>query len=55
MIRTEPWRDLPEAAREGLFTSAAQSLPVGRGGVPEDVRRHAPTGIPCPAPRLSPR
>nr|WP_248297162.1 SDR family oxidoreductase [Streptomyces sp. S1D4-11] len=37
VVRTELWRELPEADREGLFTSAAQSLPVGRPGEPEDV------------------
>ena len=37
VVRTELWRDLPEADREGLFASAAQSLPVGRVGEPEDV------------------
>jgi NAD(P)-dependent dehydrogenase (short-subunit alcohol dehydrogenase family) len=37
VVRTELWRELPEADREGLFASAAQSLPVGRAGEPEDV------------------
>ncbi|GAX48710.1 short-chain dehydrogenase/reductase [Streptomyces olivochromogenes] len=36
VVRTELWRELPEADREGLFSSAAQSLPVGRVGEPED-------------------
>ena len=37
VVRTELWRDLPEADRNGLFASAAESLPVGRIGEPEDV------------------
>ncbi|MEU6770690.1 SDR family oxidoreductase [Streptomyces sp. NPDC046759] len=37
LVRTELWRDLPEAAREGLFRSSAESLPVGRIGEPADV------------------
>ncbi|MFF4501746.1 SDR family oxidoreductase [Streptomyces sp. NPDC001401] len=37
VIRTELWRDLPEAEREGLYASAAGSLPVGRVGEPADV------------------
>ncbi|GAA3986765.1 SDR family oxidoreductase [Streptomyces plumbiresistens] len=37
MVRTELWRDLPEETRDGMFASAAQSLPVGRVGEPEDV------------------
>ncbi|MCX4704803.1 SDR family oxidoreductase [Streptomyces sp. NBC_01373] len=37
MVRTELWRDLPEETRGGMFASAAQSLPVGRVGEPEDV------------------
>lgn len=37
VVRTELWRELPEADREDLFASAAQSLPVGQGGEPEDV------------------
>ncbi|MER5535037.1 SDR family oxidoreductase [Streptomyces mirabilis] len=36
-VRTELWRELPEADREGLFASTARSLPVGRVGEPEDV------------------
>ncbi|MFE2568942.1 SDR family oxidoreductase [Streptomyces mirabilis] len=34
VLRTELWRELPEADREDLFASAAHSLPVGRGGGP---------------------
>ncbi|MER5939380.1 SDR family oxidoreductase [Streptomyces sp. NPDC001928] len=37
VVRTELWRELPEAEREGLYTSSAASLPVGRVGAPEDV------------------
>ncbi|MET9408513.1 SDR family oxidoreductase [Streptomyces sp. NPDC002935] len=37
VVRTELWRDLPEEDRDGLFTSAAASLPVGRVGEPEDI------------------
>ena len=37
VVRTELWRDLPEADRNGLFDSAAKSLPVGRIGEPEDI------------------
>ncbi|MEU2339012.1 SDR family oxidoreductase [Streptomyces sp. NPDC013172] len=37
MVRTELWRELPEADREGLFRSSAESLPVGRVGEPADV------------------
>jgi NAD(P)-dependent dehydrogenase (short-subunit alcohol dehydrogenase family) len=37
VVRTELWRDLPEAEREGLYASAAGSLPVGRVGEPADV------------------
>lgn len=48
VVRTELWRDLPEADREGLFASAAQSLPVGRGGVPEDVAEACPYRHPRP-------
>ncbi|MFI1761262.1 SDR family oxidoreductase [Streptomyces sp. NPDC020800] len=37
MVRTELWRELPEAERDGLFRSSAESLPVGRVGEPADV------------------
>ncbi|MFC1406851.1 MULTISPECIES: SDR family oxidoreductase [Streptacidiphilus] len=37
VVRTDLWRDLPQANREGLFASAAESLPVGRIGEPADV------------------
>lgn len=36
LVRTELWRQVPEAARERLFRSSAESLPVGRGGEPAD-------------------
>lgn len=55
VVRTELWRELPEADREGLFASAAQSLPVGRGGEPEDAaeaclyRNPLPRAAPQPA------
>jgi NAD(P)-dependent dehydrogenase (short-subunit alcohol dehydrogenase family) len=37
VIRTDLWRDLAEAEREGLYASIAGSLPVGRVGEPADV------------------
>jgi len=37
VVRTELWRDLPEAERAGLYASTAGSLPVGRVGEPEDI------------------
>ena len=37
VVRTELWRDLTETEREGLYASAAGSLPVGRVGEPSDV------------------
>jgi NAD(P)-dependent dehydrogenase (short-subunit alcohol dehydrogenase family) len=37
VVRTGLWRDLPEEDRDGLFASAAASLPVGRVGDPEDI------------------
>ncbi|MET8243645.1 SDR family oxidoreductase [Streptomyces sp. NPDC005202] len=37
VVRTELWRDLPVAERDGLFRSSSESLPVGRVGEPEDV------------------
>lgn len=37
VVRTELWRDLPTEDRDGLFASAAGSLPVGRPGEPEDI------------------
>ncbi|MGV4987424.1 hypothetical protein ACVB8X_18660 [Streptomyces sp. NRAIS4] len=36
LVRTELWRQVAEAAREGLFRSSAESLPVGRVGEPAD-------------------
>ncbi|MFR9787972.1 SDR family oxidoreductase [Streptomyces sp. MB22_4] len=37
LVRTELWRELPEAEREGLYATSATSLPVGRVGEPADV------------------
>ncbi|MER6221367.1 SDR family oxidoreductase [Streptomyces sp900105755] len=37
LVRTGLWRGLPEAGREELFRSSAESLPVGRMGEPADV------------------
>ncbi|WP_325100373.1 SDR family oxidoreductase [Streptomyces broussonetiae] len=37
VVRTELWREAPEADREELFRSSAESLPVGRVGEPADV------------------
>ncbi|MFH8337311.1 SDR family oxidoreductase [Streptomyces sp. AM6-12] len=37
VVRTGLWRELPEAEREGLYTAAAGSLPVGRVGEPAEV------------------
>ncbi|MFG2934289.1 SDR family oxidoreductase [Streptomyces sp. NPDC048282] len=37
VVRTELWRELPEADREGLYRSSAESLPVGRVGEPAEV------------------
>ena len=37
VVRTELWRDLPEADRNRRYESAAASLPMGRVGTPEDV------------------
>ncbi|MER7982486.1 SDR family oxidoreductase [Streptomyces sp. NPDC095817] len=37
VVRTELWRELPAEDRDGLFASAAASLPVGRAGEPEDI------------------
>ncbi|MFC8519505.1 SDR family oxidoreductase [Streptomyces sp. NPDC057257] len=37
VVRTDLWRDLPEAEREALYASTAGSLPVGRVGEPADV------------------
>jgi NAD(P)-dependent dehydrogenase (short-subunit alcohol dehydrogenase family) len=37
IVRTDLWRDLPEADRNALFKSAADSLPVARIGEPTDV------------------
>lgn len=37
VVRTELWRELDDEIRDGLFESAAGSLPVGRIGEPEDI------------------
>ncbi|MER6328981.1 SDR family oxidoreductase [Streptomyces sp. NPDC014983] len=37
VVRTELWRELPEAEREGLYAASAASLPVGRVGEAADV------------------
>jgi NAD(P)-dependent dehydrogenase (short-subunit alcohol dehydrogenase family) len=37
IVRTELWRNLTEADRNGLFERAGQALPVGRVGEPEDL------------------
>ncbi|MFJ5641770.1 SDR family oxidoreductase [Streptomyces sp. NPDC093223] len=37
VVRTDLWRTLPEATREELYRSSAESLPVGRMGEPADV------------------
>jgi NAD(P)-dependent dehydrogenase (short-subunit alcohol dehydrogenase family) len=37
IVRTELWRDLTEADRNGLFEKVGQALPVGRVGEPEDL------------------
>ena len=37
VVRTELWRELPTRERDGLFASAAESLPVGRVGEPEEI------------------
>ncbi|MFF7175030.1 SDR family oxidoreductase [Streptomyces pseudovenezuelae] len=37
VVRTELWRELPAQERDGLFASAARTLPVGRVGEPEEV------------------
>ncbi|OIJ88335.1 SDR family oxidoreductase [Streptomyces colonosanans] len=37
VVRTELWRDLPEADRNRHYESAAASLPMGRVGTPDDV------------------
>jgi NAD(P)-dependent dehydrogenase (short-subunit alcohol dehydrogenase family) len=37
LVRTDLWRDLPEADRTALFTSYAKVLPVGRTGEAEDI------------------
>ncbi|MER8119649.1 SDR family oxidoreductase [Streptomyces sp. NPDC094031] len=39
VVRTELWRELPGAEREGLYGAAAGSLPVGRGAGPRMWRR----------------
>jgi NAD(P)-dependent dehydrogenase (short-subunit alcohol dehydrogenase family) len=39
LVRTDLWRDLPEADRSALFESYAKVLPVGRTGQPEDLAR----------------
>jgi NAD(P)-dependent dehydrogenase (short-subunit alcohol dehydrogenase family) len=37
VVRTGLWRDLSQEDRDGLFTSTAASLPVGRVGEPADI------------------
>ncbi|ANS69202.1 short-chain dehydrogenase/reductase SDR [Streptomyces lincolnensis] len=37
VVRTELWRELPRADRDGLFAASAAALPVGRVGEAEDV------------------
>lgn len=37
IVRTELWRTMTEADRNGLFEKASQLLPVGRVGTPEDL------------------
>jgi NAD(P)-dependent dehydrogenase (short-subunit alcohol dehydrogenase family) len=37
LVRTDLWRDLPEADRTALFESYAKMLPVGRTGEAEDI------------------
>lgn len=39
LVRTELWRNLPDADREALFESYAKVLPVGRTGEAEDLAR----------------
>ena len=36
-VRTELWENMPESERNRLFEKAAQMLPVGRVGEPEDL------------------
>lgn len=38
---TEAYDEMPEDAREGMFTSIAERLPAGRVGTPEDVAQLA--------------
>jgi NAD(P)-dependent dehydrogenase (short-subunit alcohol dehydrogenase family) len=38
---TDAYREMPAAAREGMFSSIAARLPVGRVGTPEDVAQLA--------------
>ncbi|MBY8341684.1 SDR family oxidoreductase [Streptomyces spinosirectus] len=37
IVRTDLWRDLPPAEREGLYASMAGTLPVGRIGEATDI------------------
>jgi NAD(P)-dependent dehydrogenase (short-subunit alcohol dehydrogenase family) len=37
IVRTELWRNLAEADRNGLFEKVGQALPVGRVGEPQDL------------------
>ncbi|MEM9604518.1 MAG: SDR family oxidoreductase [Pseudomonadota bacterium] len=37
MVRSEAYESVPEAAREAMYLSTGESLPVGRVGVPRDI------------------
>jgi NAD(P)-dependent dehydrogenase (short-subunit alcohol dehydrogenase family) len=37
LVRSPLWRDIPEEARNGMYETASQTLPVGRVGEPEDL------------------
>ncbi|MFI9759617.1 SDR family oxidoreductase [Streptomyces sp. NPDC051963] len=37
VVRTDLWRDLPEADRAELYRATADSLPIGRVASPEDI------------------
>lgn len=39
MVRTDMWREFPEEAREEMFRTTGQRLPVGRIGEPADIAR----------------
>lgn len=36
-VRTPLWDNIPEADREAMYAAAAEKLPVGRVGLPEDL------------------